>query len=87
MNEKSFHREGRAPSETRQRLATGGIVQPGAPFPATGKGCALAIPATATCDCGRDLHITVHLDRKQIETAVNQILIDARRRAATRGSR
>lgn len=82
-SETPFETEARVIDEARQNLATGGLIPADAPFRITDDGCTFAVSSLVSCECGRDLHITVHLDPKQIESAANQILVNAQRRAAT----
>lgn len=71
--------------EASQPHAIGGLVQGLATATAGEAGCTLTAP-TVACACGREIHVTIALDRREIENAVRRVLLDARRTAMTRGS-
>ena len=63
----------------RPQFATRAMIRDASPILIGGNAC--AIPAFVACECGRDLHITVHLSTAQIEAAVSRVLGDMRRKA------
>lgn len=66
-------------------FATGGLVAGSVRPIGADIGRTLTAP-TVACACGREIHVTVTLDRREIENAVRRVLIEGRRQAMSRGS-
>lgn len=72
-------------SATGDGFATGGLVTGSVRQLSADLGCTLTAP-NVTCACGREIHVTVTLDRGEIENAVRRVLLEGCRAAMTRGS-
>lgn len=72
-------------NEPVRTYAAGGLVQGSTKAVIGESGCTLTAP-TAACACGREIHVTVTLDRREIENAVRRVLLEGRQQAMTRGS-